>query len=54
MKIKEDKRKEAKIRQTIYDKLTTKQKIDKLDKKLGREIGAKIERQKLLKSEKEK
>ena len=53
MKKKEIKREEAKTRQTIYDKLSTKQKIEKLDKKLGKGIGAKKERQKLNKSKKE-
>ena len=48
MKKKEVKRKEAETRQTIYDKLSIKQKIEKLDKKLGKGIGAKKERQKLI------
>lgn len=53
MKTKEVKRKEAETRQKIYDKLTPKEKVEKLDKKLGSGTGAKRERQKLLKSEKE-
>ena len=46
-KTKSDKRDEAETRQEEYDKLTIQQKIDKLDKKLGKGIGAKRQRTKL-------
>jgi hypothetical protein len=51
MKTKEIKCREAETRQEAYNKLTTTQKIAKLDKKLGKGIGAKKERAKLLKKE---
>jgi len=43
------KREEAVIRQEGYDKLTLQQKIAKLDRKLGKGIGAMKERTRLLK-----
>ena len=46
---KEQRIKEAKERQDKYDKLTTKQKIQKLDEKLGKDLGAKKQRAKLQK-----
>ena len=49
MKSKKDKRKEAKARQEKYDKLTPQQRLDKLDRKLGKGVGAKKERARLLK-----
>ncbi len=52
MKTKEVKRKEAEERQENYNKLTATQKIAKLDKKLGKGIGAKKERESFLKKEK--
>ena len=47
MKTKEVKRQEAETRQKIYNKLSSKEKIEKLDKKLGKSVGAKKQRQKL-------
>ena len=47
MKSKEVKIKEAIERQKVYDSLSIKEKIEKLDKKLGTNIGAKKERAKL-------
>jgi len=46
---KEQRIKEANERQEAYDKLTTKQRIQKLDKKLGKNLGAKKQRAKLQK-----
>ena len=46
-KTKEIKRKEAEARQEQYEKLSIKQRIEKLDKKLGKGIGAISERKKL-------
>jgi hypothetical protein len=47
MKRKEQKKSEAEIRQEFHDKLSTQQKIAKLDDKFGVGIGAKKERYKL-------
>lgn len=47
MKDKDTKIKEAKERQELYDKLTIKEKLDKLDNKYGPNIGAKKQRYKL-------
>ncbi len=44
---KSTKREEAEERQAEHDKLTPQQKIDKLDRKFGKGIGAKKERAKL-------
>ena len=44
---KADRQAEAKERQEAYNKLTPKQKLDKLDKKLGEGVGAKKQRAKL-------
>lgn len=41
------KKKEAEERQTDYDKLSTEEKICRLDQKFGQEQGAKKEREKL-------
>jgi len=49
MKNVEQKRAEAALRQEEYDKLTTKQKIAKLDAKLGTGRGAVKQRKKLRK-----
>ena len=48
-KEKDRKREEAKVRQAEHDKLTPQQKIDKLDKRFGKGLGAKKERVKLSK-----
>ena len=53
MKKKETKQNEAETRQGQYEKLSVKQRIEKLDKKLGKGIGAKKERAKLSKIKKE-
>ena len=50
MKSKSDKRKEAEARQKEHDKLSAKERMDKLDNKLGRGVGAKKEREKILKT----
>ncbi len=42
-----DKREDAEARQAEYDKLTIQEKIARLDKKLGKGLGAKKERAKL-------
>lgn len=44
---KEIRQKEADERQAEYDKLTPKQKLAKLDQKLGKGVGAKKQREKL-------
>lgn len=44
---KTDRQNEAKERQAIYDKLTPKQKLAKLDKMFGQGVGAKKERAKI-------
>lgn len=49
MKKETDKLEEAITRQEEYNKLTTEQKIAKLDEKFGKGLGAKKERAKLLK-----
>lgn len=46
-KSKSDKRDESEVRQEEYNKLTIAQRIEKLDKKLGKGIGAKRQRVKL-------
>ena len=46
----ESRRKSANERVAIYSKLTIKQKIDLLDKKLGKGVGAKKQRAKLTKN----
>lgn len=57
MKLRHDGKKirqeEAIERQKAYDKLTDAQKIDRLDGKLGKGVGAKKQRAKLQKVEKE-
>jgi hypothetical protein len=47
MKTKEQKRVDALMRQEAYGKLTAKQKLEKLDAKLGVDIGATKERKRL-------
>ncbi|KKM05204.1 hypothetical protein LCGC14_1756520 [marine sediment metagenome] len=47
MKSKSDKRGEAEIRQKEYIDLSKKEKIAKLDKKYGKRLGAKRQREKL-------
>lgn len=47
----ENRQKEATARQAEYSKLTTEQKIEKLDFKLGKGIGAKKERERLAKAQ---
>lgn len=47
---KEDRKASAKIRAEDYKKLTTQQKLDLLDKKLGKGVGATKQRKKLLKN----
>lgn len=49
MKSKEMKIEEAEERQLYYDALSPKQKLSKLDKRLGKNIGAKKEREKIKK-----
>jgi len=49
MKDKDTKREESKQRQLKRNKRTVTQQIDKLDKKLGKGVGAKRERKRLLK-----
>lgn len=44
---KEERREEHEARKAAHDKLTTKQKIVKLDNKLGKGVGAKKERARL-------
>ena len=48
--LKSKKQDEAKIRQETYNLLTNKQKIELLDKKLGKGSGAKRQRKRLLDS----
>lgn len=45
----EQRREEAKVRQEAYDKLTTQQKIERLDRELGVGVGAVKQRAKLAK-----
>jgi hypothetical protein len=49
MKLKEIKREEAVARKQVTDKLSAKEKIKKLDQRLGVGIGAKKERDRLMK-----
>ena len=49
MKSKEEKIKEAQERQELYNKLSIKEKLNKLDNKFGPNIGAKKQRTKLKK-----
>jgi len=44
----EKKRSEAKVRQEAYDKLTPKQKLQRLDDKFGKDQGAKRERERII------
>jgi len=53
MKDKRTKREEAEKRQKTYNNLSKKEKISRLDKKLGRGVGAKKEREKLNNSDTE-
>lgn len=53
-KTKEVKIEEGEIRQRKYDKLSPKQKLAKLDKELGKGVGAKKQRAKLKKMMEEK
>lgn len=48
MKQRNERKEEAKTRKTAYGKLTIDQKIEKLDVKFGKGIGAKKARKKLL------
>ena len=51
MKSKEQKREEAEARQKVYDGLSTRQKIARIDARLGIGIGATKERQRLAEKE---
>lgn len=48
MKTLVQKREEAETRQAAYDKLSVKEKVARLDKKLGKGVGAKKQRERLM------